>query len=72
MSAPTHVEVPATHVFRARVAELTAMDPIALHRTVSKLIDRVAADYPDEHARHLIFNDLLNEVDPYWRVKVSH
>lgn len=72
MSAPTHVEVPATHLFRARLAELTAEDSVALHRAVSALIDHVAAENPDEHDQHLIFNDLLTRIDPYWRVKVSH
>lgn len=71
MTAPTTIPVPAAHEFRATLAKLTIGDDITLHRALSALVDQVCEDHPSEDAQQLIFNDLLNVIDPYWMVKTS-
>lgn len=71
MTAPTTIPAPAAHEFRATLAQLAAGNDLVLHRALSALVDQVCEDHPNEDAQQLIFNDLLNVIDPYWMVKTS-
>lgn len=71
MTAPATIPVPAAHEFRATIAQLAAGNDLTLHRALSALVDQVCEDHPDEDDQKLIFNDLLNVIDPYWMVKTS-
>ena len=60
-------------LFKIRLAELATTNPEVKSLTIDALVDEITRTHDgDEHSQQLIFNDLLNEVDPYWRVKVSH
>lgn len=41
-----------------------------LHRAIRALVREVAAVHDPEDVS-LVFNDLLNEIDPAWRVKLN-
>lgn len=72
MTAPT---ITADQFFKQAVAQLAAETPrdnVPLLKAIAGLTDhitRLTEDDPDR--AKVIFNDVLNQVDPAWRVKVS-
>lgn len=60
-------------LFKIRLAELATTNPEVKNLTVDALVDEITRTHDgDEHSQQLIFNHVLSEADPYWRVKVSH
>lgn len=72
MTTPT---ITADQFFKQAVAQLAAETPrdnVPLLKAIAGLTEQVLLLTEDDPDRAKIaFNDVLNQIDPFWRVKVS-